>query len=214
MKTRLPFITIGVIALSLISCGSNDLQKREEALQERELELRRKEAELENKQSEIPASDMSTMYQEPISTRKYLYVVIKTVEPKIISEWVKDDQPVERESVPSPSLTDGIIPAEVKPHFIKPPRYVVYSQPEYFTYTSDIIEVDNFTEESKYIEQDRFEKKVQRSVDDANRRLRVDEQLSGKDVSTEAKIISRKCFVFDTYSEASTQRATDKNVAE
>jgi hypothetical protein len=211
MKTQLSFITVSVIALSLISCGSNDLQKREEALQEKELELRRKETELENKQSEIPASDMNTMYQEPISTKKFLYVVIRTLEPKIISEFVQDEQPPKRQSNPNP-YTDGILPREIEPEFIQTPRYVVRSKPEYFTYTSDIIEVENFTEDSKYIEQDRFEKKVQKAVNDANRRIQFEQQSSGKQVDAEAKIISRKSFVFDTYSEASSNRAAERNV--
>jgi len=217
MRTRLTLTLIGLITLSLISCESNNLQKREQALKEKELELHQKELELQNKHSQVSNADtMSTMYKALVSKKRFLYVVIKTVEPKIISEFVEDKTTTTDNSESSSNpYTDGILPREVKPTFIPSPHYVVYSKPQYFTYTSDVIEVNNYTEDSKFIEQDKFEKKVQEAVNDANRRIEFEQRSAGKQVDgADAKIISRSCFVFDTYGEASRQRAQSKNVSE
>ncbi len=225
MKSRSKLVTICLLTTALAACNSDQLDQREAALKEKELELRQREQELENKGSDTHQENYSSngnSYSEPQTTVKYMYVVVSTNEPKIISETVEDlpdvDETPSNDPPPGESFTDGILPREVKPHFLKPPklpRYVKYAQPQHYTYTSDIVEVKNYTEDARLMEEDKYERKVQPTINEANRRIEFDNRMSsGKSVNAVAEIISRKSFVFDTYAEASKDRATRKNITQ
>lgn len=185
------------------SCNSSDVEKKESELKQKELELRQRELSIQ--QQEINAEKIKKHEQEAQTRVKYMYVVIKTNEPKIESEKMEPlpDPLIKRE----PSLTTGLIPEEVQPQFQRDPVYIKYAVPKYFTYKSEVIEISNYSEDNRYIAVDKYQIQVNVSLAAANRNIQFENSYKpGESITAEAKIISKESYVFETYKEASLHR--------
>lgn len=193
----------------LTACNS-DRSARERELELKEKELAIREKELDKKSTSETDGTDTVPFIQPESVRKYMYVVIETNEPKIVSKYVQEpaeDRSTDNANESVNSYTEGYLPREVKPSFIPAPKYVRYSQSQYFTYTSDVIEVNHFNEDEKSRVEDNYDRKVQTSIEYVNRMLAMeDHSISGDPTNAVAKILSRKSYVFDSYSEASKHR--------
>lgn len=138
---------------------------------------------------------------EPRKPTKYLYVVIETDEPKLVTRTDR----IKTEPIISPS-EGGVIPPKIEPG-IDETIFRKEAISQFFTYTSDIITIEEYDEDKRYMEIDNYEKIVSRSVELANQRIAVqNHSLLGDLIDAEAKIISRNSFVFDSYKDASTYR--------
>lgn len=206
-----------VLLFAVLACNDKSVKEKELELKERELNLR--ESELKNK-LEKEATVNSIEHNKPQSqtnentpennnitiveknaTTKYILVLVHTKEPKLYHDVLTSHSPLDA----------------------SPDKEVNYVSFVDYAYYSDVIEVKNFTESSKYRAMDNFEKGIQNKLFWVNRNF--ESEVKQKVLSSrseqdrlleagEAKIADRKCFVFNTYSEASQSRNKKNNAAE
>lgn len=205
MKLTLIFLFILFV---FAGCDSVNTTKKEKELEQKELELQQREIALQEQQSH---ADEARRYQQDVikpAYVKYIYVVIKTNEPKIESEKMDlPPDPVMMERAASIGAGDGLMPSTTPPQFLRDPVYVKRAVSQYFTYKSDIVAVPNYSEDNRYIEIDKYQKKIDWNIDIANGKLQIDDQfLQGGRTNAEAKIISKESYIFDSYREASLHR--------
>lgn len=142
-------------------------------------------------------------YQNSSSVKKYLIVMIKTDEPRIETQKFETPTTIDRE-------TGGVIPPAVHPGQT---TYYKETTSQYFLYTSDVIEIDDYDEDKRYREIDRYEEeKVRPALNEAARRIEYENSIPGGTPSNaNAKVISKESKVFDTYREASQYRDKVRN---
>jgi hypothetical protein len=194
---------IFILALSvlLISCGQNDTKQKEKELELREREIKLKEDELKLKENNLERNTVpkntntqtateniskNEDQKNSISSTKYLYVLIQTLEPKIVTKE-KSVQQIDAE------IKSGIIlPAEKAVKFVNMDRL------------SEIVEIKNYKEDDKFKTIDNFEKtvlEIQYWIDkEIQNHFANDQTLASIYKCT---IRERKCFVFDSYAAAS-----------
>jgi hypothetical protein len=181
-------------SLLLVSCDSTSelkLKEREEALKQKENKLLEKE----NKINDEKVIQSQNEIQK--ANTKYAYVVITVNKPDITSK-TEDLNKALRENLQKTNREysgSGVIPAEI-PDPVYIATHNTYSR--YFTYTSDIIEINGDTEDNKYRIMDSYQNGLERTLktEDDFYSLKV----NYKRTST---IEKRECKVFDSYTEAS-----------
>jgi hypothetical protein len=197
------------LLVHFFACSNKDTAKEKELeLREREVklkeeDLKRKEEDLNNypvdalKKAEQTTSE-PILIKDNIGSKKYIYVVIKTEEPRLYHL--------------DPGLTyvdsEGL---KTIPGF----NSVDWKK---FTYQSDIFEIINYTESEQYKYMDTFENKIYNGFNESNSDFKrevffkvksQDEQ--NKLLQEVSKILDRKCYVFETYKDASIHRNNNKS---
>lgn len=175
-----------------------ELVQKENELAQRELAVKQKEEELQSGddlQQESTTNSTNTddnfpneiQEYKPILETKYVFIRIKTNEPELETIEIPNNHI-------RGSFDDMLAPIEP----IKIPKA------RFYTYTSDIYEIANFTEDKKYQAMDQFENSVRRQL------RTVDMNFFAKNMGTdpskyhaEATIVSKEAFVFNSYREAS-----------
>lgn len=184
-----------------ISCNST--AQKEKILTQKQIESEKRELEI------LRAEENQTNHIEPFvepKLTKFVYVVIKTYEPRLELKEVKDFTP---EKPKNRDILSSVLPEEINAPVAT--KYVKTSVTEYYYYTSDIIEISDFSEEKLYKSVDLYEKKIEKSVDEANRKIQFQNNyMRGEYLNVEAKIISKENHVFNSYKEASIQREENK----
>jgi hypothetical protein len=173
------------------------LKERELAIKQQELELKEREARLEEK-PEVPTESREQAPPQKAAT-KYMYVLIKTNEPEL-------HRTVEAAPRRPPSEIPGYFDSEVR----ELPTYKTYTTNRYYNYTSDIATIDDYNEDKRYMEIEKFNKQITRKINYFNNDLEFNERSGGAEPSVlneRAEILSRKSFVFDSYKEASEHRS-------
>lgn len=184
-------ITLGYLSL-LISCTNNEsLREKELELKEKELEVREKELELaksESNKEKIVSnnSDAEPSYSpsKEIKT-KYVYIVCTTDEPilKVVQKPIEDR-----------------FKEYLKDIQTLPSKSVVW---ETNSYTSDIIKVQNYNEDEKFIIQDKFKSNILLGASQRDFKVHVEIANPDLDKLYVTRITGCKSFVFDSYKEAS-----------
>jgi hypothetical protein len=165
-------------------------------LSEREKELERKERELNEKLDElnrrsIPdnpthvdnTSPYITPTEEPQSLVRYMYVVIDVNIPEVKTYTEQPPQTFTDQAI-------GRIPLIEEKHILVD---------KVRTFASDVIKIENFTEDSKYMAMDMFEEKLLREPQFYN----FDPNVG----TIKSTVVSREAYVFDSYAEASKSRS-------
>lgn len=188
------YIFIIFYYLLLVSCD-NTVEKR---LEEREAALKHKENILLAKENKINDSKVIPQQNqiEKVSP-KYVYVVITVNKPDITSK-TEDLNKTLRENLQKinrENLGSGIIAAEIPDPFY----FTTYNTyPHYFTYISNIIDVNNATEDNKYRIMDNYQKGLEQA-------LKTEDEIYTSKINHKrsSTIEKRECKVFDSYAEAS-----------
>jgi hypothetical protein len=175
-----------------------ELLQKENELAQRELEVKQKEEELQSEddlQQESTTNSTNTdvnfpneiQENKPIIETKYVFIRIKTNEPELETIEIPNNHI-------RGSFDDMLTPIEP----------IKIAKANFYTYTSDIYEIANFTEDKKYQAMDQFENSVRRQL------RTVDMNFFAKNMGTdpskyhaEATIVSKEAFVFNSYREAS-----------
>lgn len=204
--SKKPIFFVLLIFLVTSACKTNsnkekELEQKENELAQRESELNQKEIEIEARNSVQQSTTTNpinvndnfnneTQESLPIGETKYVYVKIQTNEPELETLEIPDHHV-------RGSFDDLFTP-------IESPRFAV---PRFYTYTSDIFEITDFTEDKKYQTIDQFEKSVryQLSIADMNF-ISKNMGANPSKYHAEATIVSKQAFVFNSYREASENR--------
>ena len=130
-------------------------------------------------------------YQEPLKIKKFVYITFTVNTPKLYSY-----------------KTGGY--NDPSTNFPTPTEYHHYTEWEEKTFTTDILEIEDYSEDNKnrMLDQTESEMKVKLSSYDSNYSLQVwrncnDEYKKEELLKEKSKIVKREAFDFDTYSEAS-----------
>lgn len=182
----------------LLACNSSDFSKKEAELRQREIELKEREIALrekKNKHSSSLSEERNTqtisLQDPPVGKTKYLFIVIDTNEPRLEQRSTTD-------------LTPNLFSDEPM-KASQPENYLV---PEFYKYKSDVIEVQDYNEDKKYKEIDKFQELVEQRLRGVNQSLDINNNSGiGKPAKgAQASIIFKKAFVFDSYKDASVER--------
>lgn len=163
------------------------VKEKELELRERELKLKEKELDLKQQQSAAPVT-AAPVQQQPapvVNNTKYLYVVIVTNEPTVATRTKKHTNTFTENSLGLPEMMEE----------------EQYTVPRIRKYTSEIIEVPNYSEDNMYKERDKFESRIRKQLQYSN--------ISSSYGNIEATIMSRRAPVFNTYAEASLSLAKE-----
>lgn len=180
-----------------------ELVQKENELAQRELAVKQKEEELESAddlQQESITNSTNTdvnfpneiQENKPIIETKYVFIRIKTNEPELEEIEIGGSDKNERFTF------NGVdFPIE----HIEPRKF---AKSQYYTYTSDIYEIVNFTEDKKYQAIDQYAKSVRRQLSIVD--MNFSSKYNGAQPSqynAEATIVSKEAYVFNSYREAS-----------
>lgn len=146
------------------------------------------------------SDEITAAVQSILNTKKYVYVVIKTKEPKLDH----------REGIYIPSRI-GEYGSETKSNDL---NIVVW---EDFVYTSEVQEIANFDEDKKFKLLDKAEASAQQNFINKNISFRSEVFMKVHDKTERSQlennigeIVDRKAYVFDTYKQASEHRNKNK----
>lgn len=210
INTTCIFIMVLYISALSAGCNDNSIRERELTLKERELELREKELEKtksgQSTNTTIPvvtdggkvASKTNAVAEK---SKKFIYIVLKTKEPTLLT--VQNDQNSTQDA-------NG--------HYVAlGDRFSYKTIMETNYYTSEVIELDDYTKDKEYKTMDKFEFQIVEKIEEGDREYRseVDTKvLFNRDSYYEYKsqIVARKSYVFDTYEQASISRKKDKQL--
>ena len=201
-QRKLIFIFL-IMVLILPACNSHN--RKEKELEQKENELAQRESALNQKELELKADDNfqnnsnanstnipdnfpnEIQESKPIGETKYVFIRIKTNEPELETLEIPDHHV-------RGSFDDLFTP-------IESPRF---AEPRFYTYTSDIFEITDFTEDKKYQTIDQFEKSVRYQLSDADRNF-FSKNMGADPAKYNAKatILSKEACVFNSYREAS-----------
>lgn len=160
----------------------------------------------------IPADDLlvdstyinnnyvNSNYQEPITIKKFVYVVIKVKTPKLSTFEIG-------------GYTD------YSTGMYKPVENICSTDWEESYYSTEIIEVDDYNEDEKNRLLDKTENDIESKIYYTNLNYEVsvrnncrDESKKEELLKNKSKITDRQIFDFDTYSQASLSKQTNKNI--
>lgn len=177
-------ILLLVVLSSLFACQNGKSQKERE-LDLRERELKQKEKELEFKKSSSTNSISNTSTRNtPLTKTMYMYVVLKVNQPEIAIRMTPGEQTAYEKLNDLPAM-----PGKEK-----------YWRDSYYTIQSDVVAINNYTEDKKYIEIDAVKAQV--------RQQWARSPLVDFDAGTiQREILSAEGRVFSTYSEASISKS-------
>lgn len=184
---------------SIVTLACNDsLKERELALKERELSIREKE--LASEKKPIPAStdNMATptvsnpQTQEVKKNKKYIFVVLKAKQPALHTVTNKQEY----------STDAGGISVPIGDKY----SYVTLMETNY--YTSEVIEVGDYSIAKQYKLMDQFEFQIKEKIEEDDRQYYFEvntKVYSNRDGyhAYASEIVNRKFFVYDTYEKAS-----------
>jgi len=197
----------------LTGCNNSEIMQKESELKQKELELKDRETSIKE-QEKIDSEIKIQSHKEALirhTQSKFIYVVIKTNEPRIESNKIELPPPIQKDPIQSSNLLTGLVPEPVEPHYVQEPKYLKYAVSQYYYYTSDIVEIPNYSEDSRYMVVDKYQNQVNISLASANIRIQSENSyMPGDHVNADAKIISKESFVFDSYKEASISRDANK----
>ena len=190
------------------ACSNKDTAKEKELeLREREVklkeeDLKRKEEDSKNYPVDALKKAEQTTYEpivikDNIGSKKYIYVAIKTEEPRLYH----------LDSGPTYADNEGL---KTIPGF----NSVDWKN---FIYQSDIFEIINYTESEQYKHMDTFENQVNSGFNESNNNFKSEvifkvksQNEQNKLLQEVSKILDRKCYVFETYKDASIHRNKNK----
>jgi hypothetical protein len=170
--------------VSLIACQNGKSQKeRELDLREQELKLKEKELEYRRSISTNSVSNTSTR-NIPLTKTMYMYVVLKVNQPEIAIRMTPGEQTAYEKLNDLPAM-----PGKEK-----------YWRDSYYTIQSDVVAINNYTEDKKYIEIDAVKAQIRQQW---ARSPLVDIDAG----STQREILSAEGRVFSSYAEASISKS-------
>jgi hypothetical protein len=203
------FCQLWTLILFGSSCGPS-VSEREQALIQKEKEIAERERSLALKEIEKEGADSTTsvVSYEPVLVPqkivKYMYVYIITDEPKITRESYTTEPPPRK---PPSYSGNPYMPELLEAVEMPQTRFYKSVKHQKFYYLSGIVRVDDYNEDERAYKTDIFSKGIEKQLEQVNRMLEMDNRMySGEDVNVQAKIISRKSFIFDSYLEASNHR--------
>lgn len=216
LRSLILFFTALLFSLFLSNCNNPSLERNQLELKQKELELKERELSLKKQEDSISELNKEKSMKEVnspsevSSNTKYLFIIIKTNEPRIESKEIPpEDIPQKMEAA---DITTGLMPTTTTPHFLPEKKYLKYAISQTFNYTSDIVEISQYDEDKEYKEIDKFENEVLIKLSQSNRHLQLENMYKPGDyVDAEAKIVSKQAYVYDSYKTASIIRDEMKN---
>ena len=203
MKTNISRYFIFPFTILIFSCSNRS----------NEIELKQRKIDAfvaqQKRQDSITKEVMRRRYEAENIT-KYVIVTILADKPTLIKEPFDIPQPEEYKSskvTTGTSLSAGITPQPVDPHFLESPSSIKYftkiiSNPTFFV--SDVFEITQYNQDKRYMKMDEFEAQIQNQLDYRDRLYISEKSVLFEDATrAKSKIQVRTSHEFDTYQAAS-----------
>jgi hypothetical protein len=144
-------------------------------------------------------NDNYSNYQEPLKTKKFIYVVFNVETPKLHTFLIE-------------GYNDGIT------NFYRPTEYFYSTEWTKSIFTSEIMEIEDYNEDSKnrILDQTESEMNEKLIIFDNNYNSEIimkcnDERKREELKIAKSKVLQRNIYAFDTYSEASIAKRNETN---